>query len=114
MAALIDAGAAIEDVALRFGTSERHVRQRLRLGKLAPELLERVSRRRYRPRSRNHLVHKAFVVGAEEVARDRCDPATRGVTAAPSPSLQHAVPAAAGQREPVRSAAPVAVMPISA
>src|SRR5439155_19246197 len=39
MAALIDSGAAIEDVATRFGTSERHVRQRLRLGKLAPELL---------------------------------------------------------------------------
>jgi hypothetical protein len=35
-----DAGAAIEDVARRFGTSERHVRQRLRLGKLAPELLD--------------------------------------------------------------------------
>ena len=40
MAGLIDAGAAIEAVALRFGTSERHVRQRLRLGKLAPELLD--------------------------------------------------------------------------
>jgi ParB family chromosome partitioning protein len=40
MAALIDAGATIEDVARRFGTSERHVRQRLRLGKLAPELLD--------------------------------------------------------------------------
>jgi ParB-like chromosome segregation protein Spo0J len=34
MAGLIDAGATIEAVALRFGTSERHVRQRLRLGKL--------------------------------------------------------------------------------
>jgi ParB family chromosome partitioning protein len=31
MAALIDAGAAIEDVATRFGVSERHVRQRLAL-----------------------------------------------------------------------------------
>ena len=40
MAALIDAGATIEHVARRFGTSERHVRQRLRLGKLAPELLD--------------------------------------------------------------------------
>jgi ParB family chromosome partitioning protein len=39
MAALIDAGGAIDDVATRFGTSERHVRQRMRLGKLAPELL---------------------------------------------------------------------------
>ena len=40
MAALIDAGATIDAVAKRFGTSERHVRQRLRLGKLAPELLD--------------------------------------------------------------------------
>jgi ParB family transcriptional regulator, chromosome partitioning protein len=40
MAALIDNGATVETVALRFGTSERHVRQRLRLGKLAPELLD--------------------------------------------------------------------------
>jgi ParB family chromosome partitioning protein len=40
MAALIDAGATIEIAARRFGTSERHVRQRLRLGKLAPELLD--------------------------------------------------------------------------
>jgi ParB family chromosome partitioning protein len=40
MAALIDAGATIETVARRFGASERHVRQRLRLGKLAPELLD--------------------------------------------------------------------------
>jgi len=40
MASLIDAGEAIEAVATRFGVSERHVRQRLRLGKLAPELLD--------------------------------------------------------------------------
>jgi ParB family chromosome partitioning protein len=40
MAALIDGGATIRDVAARFGTSERHVKQRLRLGKLAPELLD--------------------------------------------------------------------------
>ena len=40
MAGLIDAGETIEAVAVRFGTSERHVRQRLRLGKLAPELLD--------------------------------------------------------------------------
>jgi ParB family chromosome partitioning protein len=38
MAALIDAGEPVEAVALRFGVSERHVRQRLRLGKVAPEL----------------------------------------------------------------------------
>ena len=40
MAALIDGGTPIDDVARRFGTTERHVRQRLRLGKLAPELLD--------------------------------------------------------------------------
>jgi len=40
MAALTDAGEDIDAVAIRFGTSERHVRQRLRLGKLAPELLD--------------------------------------------------------------------------
>jgi len=49
MAALIDAGAAIDAVATRFGVSERHVRQRLRLGKLAPELLNAF---RPRPNSR--------------------------------------------------------------
>jgi ParB family chromosome partitioning protein len=40
MAALIDGGASAEAVAAKFGCSERHVRQRLRLGKLAPELLD--------------------------------------------------------------------------
>src|SRR3984893_7324394 len=40
MAELIDAGQPIDAVATRFGVSERHVRQRLRLGKLAPELLD--------------------------------------------------------------------------
>jgi len=38
MAALIDAGAAIDAVATRFGVSERHVRQRLRLGTLVVNL----------------------------------------------------------------------------
>src|SRR5215213_4427774 len=32
MAALIDGGATVETVATRFGVSERHVRQRLKLG----------------------------------------------------------------------------------
>src|SRR5260370_33032054 len=40
MAGLIDGGETNEAVAIRFGVSERHVRQRLRLGKLAPELLD--------------------------------------------------------------------------
>ena len=55
MAALIDAGATIEAVATRFGVSERHVRQRLRLGKLAPELLDAYPRRRHQPRDRHRL-----------------------------------------------------------
>jgi ParB family chromosome partitioning protein len=33
MASLIDTGEGIEAIAVRFGVSERHVRQRLRLGK---------------------------------------------------------------------------------
>ena len=37
MAALIDTGKSIEAIATRFGVSEKHVRQRLRLGKIAPE-----------------------------------------------------------------------------
>jgi ParB family chromosome partitioning protein len=40
MAGLTDSGATIEAVAARFGVSERHVRQRLKLGRLAPELLD--------------------------------------------------------------------------
>jgi ParB family chromosome partitioning protein len=40
MAGLIDAGQPIEAVAARFGVSERYVKQRLRLGKVAPELLD--------------------------------------------------------------------------
>ena len=40
IAELINGGMTIEDVAKRNGTSERHIKQRLRLGKLAPELLD--------------------------------------------------------------------------
>ncbi len=40
MADLIDAGQPIEAVAARFGVSEKYVRQRLRLGNVAPELLD--------------------------------------------------------------------------
>jgi len=40
MAGLIDAGQPIDAVATRFGVSEKHVKQRLRLGKLARELLD--------------------------------------------------------------------------
>jgi ParB family chromosome partitioning protein len=64
MAALIDEGAMIEDVATRFGTSERHVRQRLRLGKLAPELLDA-----YRAGKISLDTVTAFTLGADHAAQ---------------------------------------------
>ena len=64
MAALIDAGATIEDVALRFGTSERRVRQRLRLGKLAPELLDA-----FRAGDIGLEAVTAFTLGADHAAQ---------------------------------------------
>jgi ParB family chromosome partitioning protein len=60
MTALINNGASIEDVARRFGTSERHVRQRLRLGNLAPELLDA-----YRAGDINLDAVTAFTLGAD-------------------------------------------------
>ena len=64
MAALIDAGEPIEAVATRFGTTERHVRQRLRLGKLAPELLDA-----YRNGDISLEVVTAFTLGADHAAQ---------------------------------------------
>ncbi len=64
MAALIDGGTDIDDVAKRFGTSERHVRQRLRLGKLAPELLDA-----YRAGKINLEAVTAFTLGADQAAQ---------------------------------------------
>ena len=64
MAALIDAGATIDAVATRFGVSERHVRQRLRLGKLAPELLDA-----YRNGDISLDVVTAFTLGADHQAQ---------------------------------------------
>jgi len=64
MAALIDAGAAIDTVATRFGTSERHVKQRLRLGKLAPELLDA-----FRAGEISLEVVTAFTLGADHAAQ---------------------------------------------
>ena len=64
MAALIDAGEAIEEVARRFGVSERHVRQRLRLGKLAPELLDA-----FRAGKISLEVVTAFTLGADHAAQ---------------------------------------------
>jgi ParB family transcriptional regulator, chromosome partitioning protein len=55
MASLIDAGEVIEAIAVRFGTSERHVRQRLRLGKLVPELLDAYRAGRDRARGGDRL-----------------------------------------------------------
>ncbi len=64
MAALIDGGAAVEAVAARFGVSERHVRQRLKLGKLAPELLDA-----FRAGSVSLDVIMAFTLGADHAAQ---------------------------------------------
>jgi ParB family chromosome partitioning protein len=64
MAALIDGGATIETVAARFGTDERHVRQRLRLGKLAPELLDA-----YRAGVIGLEAVTAFTLGADHPAQ---------------------------------------------
>jgi ParB family transcriptional regulator, chromosome partitioning protein len=64
MAALIDGGATIDDVTKRFGTSERHVKQRLRLGKLAPELLDA-----YRNGEISLDTVTAFTLGADHAAQ---------------------------------------------
>jgi ParB family chromosome partitioning protein len=64
MAALADAGGTIEAVARRFGVSERHVRQRLRLGKLAPELLEV-----FRAGAISLEVVTAFTLGADHAVQ---------------------------------------------
>jgi ParB family transcriptional regulator, chromosome partitioning protein len=64
MAALIDGGATIDEVAKRFGASERHVKQRLRLGKLAPELLDA-----YRNGGISLDVVTAFTLGADHAAQ---------------------------------------------
>src|SRR5271169_3695203 len=64
MAGLIDAGEPIEAVALRFGVSERHVRQRLRLGKVAPELLDE-----FRAGKVSLELMMAFTLGADHAAQ---------------------------------------------
>ena len=64
MAALIDGGATVNEIAKRFGTSERHVKQRLRLGKLAPELLDA-----YRNGNISLDVVTAFTLGADHAAQ---------------------------------------------
>jgi ParB family transcriptional regulator, chromosome partitioning protein len=64
MAALIDAGAPIEAVATRFGVSENHVKQRLRLGKVAPELLDE-----FRAGNVSLEAMMAFTLGADHAAQ---------------------------------------------
>ena len=64
MAELIEAGNTIDEVAKRFGTFERHVKQRLRLGKLAPELLAA-----YRAGDISLDVVTAFTLGADHAAQ---------------------------------------------
>jgi ParB family chromosome partitioning protein len=64
MAGLIDAGETIEAIATRFGVCERHVRQRLRLGKVAPELLDA-----FRAGDINLEVVTAFTLGADHAAQ---------------------------------------------
>ena len=64
MTALIDAGAPIEAIATRFGVTERHVKQRLRLGKLAPELLDE-----FRAGNLSLEVMTAFTLGADQAAQ---------------------------------------------
>ena len=64
MAALIDSGATVEAVAARFGVSERHVRQRLKLGKLAPELLDA-----FRAGKASLELITAFTLGADHPAQ---------------------------------------------
>jgi ParB family transcriptional regulator, chromosome partitioning protein len=64
MAELIDRGETVEAVATRFGVSERHVRQRLRFGKLAPELLDA-----YRNGDISLDVVTAFTLGADHQAQ---------------------------------------------
>lgn len=59
-----DGGAGIDEVATRFGASERHVKQRLRLGKLAPELLDA-----YRVGDISLDAVTAFTLGADHAAQ---------------------------------------------
>jgi len=64
MAALIDTGSPIEAVAARFGVPEQRVKQRLRLGKLAPELLDA-----YRDGAVSLEIIMAFTLGADHAAQ---------------------------------------------
>jgi ParB family chromosome partitioning protein len=64
MAGLIDGGQPVEAVAARFGVPERHVRQRLRLGMVAPELLDE-----FRAGEISLEVMTAFTLGADHATQ---------------------------------------------
>ena len=64
MADLIDAGHSVEAVATRFGVTEKHVRQRLRLGKVASEILDQ-----YRAEEISLDIVMAFTLGADQDAQ---------------------------------------------
>jgi ParB family transcriptional regulator, chromosome partitioning protein len=64
MAALIDSGASIDEVAIRCGNPERYVKQHLRLGKLTPELLDA-----YRAGDISLDTVTAFTLGADHAAQ---------------------------------------------
>ena len=64
MAALIDTGETLEAIATRFGVLEKHVRQRLRLGKVAPELLDE-----FRAGELTLELIMAFTLGADHAAQ---------------------------------------------
>src|SRR3954453_23421651 len=64
MAALINSGAPVATVAVRFGVSERHVRQCLKLGRLAPELLDA-----FRAGKASLEIIMAFTLGADHAAQ---------------------------------------------
>ncbi|NKB55100.1 MAG: hypothetical protein GKS00_02085 [Alphaproteobacteria bacterium] len=59
-AQMIDAGQSVADVAQRFGYTEVHIRQRLKLGKVAPELLQA-----YRDEEMSLDVLMAFTVSGD-------------------------------------------------
>ncbi|HJU19299.1 MAG TPA: ParB N-terminal domain-containing protein [Stellaceae bacterium] len=64
MAALIDSGQPVDAIARRFGVSEKHVRQRLRLGKVAPELLDE-----FRAGAFSLEILTALTLGADHAAQ---------------------------------------------
>jgi hypothetical protein len=95
LAALIEAGQPVEAVAIRFGVSEKHVRQRLRLGKVAPELLDA-----FRGGALSLAALTAF-------ARRRSSGAARGVAPGQGPEL-HLSPYRAAPVDPERRPARLA------